>query len=175
MLGLPRGSVVLTTHQCSWKQLYLQEAQHIQMALGDAALQVEHIGSTAIPGILAKPIIDLMVGIASLSTADTLLTHLERIGYEHRTQDTVSGRLMLAKGPPHQRTYYLSLAEVESRFWREKLLFRDYLRRHPETAKAYEHLKQELAQQYHDDRSSYTAGKSTFVAQILQSAQANLD
>jgi GrpB-like predicted nucleotidyltransferase (UPF0157 family) len=170
MLGLARGTVQVVPYQAAWRRLFEDEAAQLRAALGEPALVIEHVGSTAIEGMDAKPIIDLMAAVPSLERAAGLVPVLEGLGYEHRGDGGSPGRLFFAKGPASRRTHHLSLVEPTSAFWRETLLFRDYLRSHPEAAEAYRRLKHGLAAQHRSDRGAYTGGKETFIQDILDAA-----
>ncbi len=167
MIGLSQDKVKVVAYQPGWRDLYEAEAQRLMAALGEAALAIEHTGSTAVEGLDAKPIIDLMIAVESLEAGEGLQPVLEELGYEFRPDDEVPGRLFHAKGPTENRTHHLSLAELDGRFWRVQLIFRDYLRTHPDAAEAYRLLKCELAGKYPDDRPSYTAAKGEFVLAAL--------
>ena len=170
MVGLKRGSVTLESHRPEWRQQYEKEVERLESIAGDRLSGYEHIGSTAIEGLAAKPIIDLLAVVDDLSDVRaTLVPVLENHGYEHRPDD-VRGRLFLAKGPRTSRTHYLSLTERNSDFHAEKLAFRDYLRENPGAAAEYESLKRELAENHPHDRDSYTERKGAFVERILETA-----
>jgi GrpB-like predicted nucleotidyltransferase (UPF0157 family) len=155
-----------------WPRLFEEEAARLRAALGDPAPLIEHTGSTAIAGMDAKPIIDLMLAVPSLEQATALVPVLEGLGYEYRGDGGAPGRLFFAKGPRSQRTHHLSLAEPTSALWREALLFRDYLRSHPEAAETYRHLKHGLAAQHPADRAAYTSGKDALIKATLAAAAA---
>jgi GrpB-like predicted nucleotidyltransferase (UPF0157 family) len=170
-LGLARGAVDLRTHRSEWHAAYANEADRLRGLLGDRLRGVEHVGSTAVEGLPAKPVVDILGLVADIGTARELVASLTDAGYEHRPGD-VSGRAFLAKGPPSSRTHYLSLAPVGGRVHREQVAFRDYLRTNPETAARYARLKRELAARYPEDRDRYTAAKEPFVADVLETALA---
>ncbi len=170
VIGLARGTVQLHSYLPDWKTLFEQEATLLRSAMGSAARQVEHVGSTAINGMWAKPIIDLVVVVHSLDEAGSWIQVLRTLGYEHRSNDDVPDRLFFVKGPQTRRTHHLSLAEVTSKFYREKILFREYLRAHRAAFDEYLELKKKLAFLYPKDRESYTAGKSAFVERIISLA-----
>jgi GrpB-like predicted nucleotidyltransferase (UPF0157 family) len=172
-IGLQRGIVRLLPHQPVWKTLFAAEAERIRDALGERVLAIEHVGSTAVAGLPAKPIIDLMVGIADIDDSDKEIRTLEEIGYERRPNGDLPGRLYLVLGSAEMRRFHLSLSEPGSDFWRGHLLFRDSLRADPAVAAAYARLKRELAARYPDDRLSYTAGKEEFIAGVLAMAEGN--
>jgi len=170
-LGLERGTVQIQKYSADWNCLFEREAALLRSVMGAAAAQIQHIGSTAIEGMPAKPIIDLIVVVGSLSAAGIWIPTLATLGYAYRTNDTVADRLLFVKGPTNRRTHHLSLAEVSSNFYIEKIVFRDYLRSHFEAFAEYVQLKMKLAQGYPQDRASYTEGKRTFVEHIIHIAK----
>ena len=170
-LGLERGTVRLVAADPRWPLLYAAEAGRLASAVQDAGLSpllFEHIGSTAVPGLVAKPIIDLMAGYASED--DISRGYLEAVvafGYEPRGPQGVPARELLVRGPQAARTHHLNLVPIAGEFWREHILFRDRLRAEPELASAYAALKRELAARHACDRGAYTEGKARFVASVL--------
>jgi GrpB-like predicted nucleotidyltransferase (UPF0157 family) len=171
MLGLDRKIVELVPHQEEWKTLFEREEALIREACGDFALAIEHIGSTAIPNLAAKPIIDIMVGVRDLSEAEKFLRQpLEKIGYEYRGETGIAGRLYFRKGTATASTHHLSLVEKGGEIWRRHILFRDYLRANAEAARSYNELKKNLAIKFKDRREDYTNGKTEFVEEILLKA-----
>lgn len=133
MIGLERGTVELHEYRPEWKRRYEEEIKRLQSIIGNRILEFEHIGSTAVEGLAAKPIIDLLAVVADEAQARDLIPILEEHGYEHRPND-MHDRLFLAKGPHTNRTHYLSITEQGSEFHEEKLAFREYLRAHPNVA-----------------------------------------
>ncbi|HLL99758.1 MAG TPA: GrpB family protein [Pyrinomonadaceae bacterium] len=173
MLGLDRKSVLLVPHRKAWKTLFEREEKLLRSALGDYAAAIEHIGSTAIPDIAAKPIIDILVGVEAgdLSEVEKYLPPLARIGYEYRGEAGTAGRRYFRKGTAAAvSTHHLSIAERGGEIWRRHILFRDYLRAEPEAARAYAELKKNLAIKYKERREDYTDGKTGFVEEILLKA-----
>lgn len=170
MVGLERGTVELREYRPEWKRRYEAEVEQLEAVAGDRLLDFEHVGSTAVEGLAAKPILDLVAVVDDLDDADDLIPVLEAEGYEHRPNDGVPDRLFFAKGPRTNRTHYLSVCERESECYREQVAFRDYLRDHPEVAAEYESLKRDLAAAHADDRDAYTAGKEAFVERVLERA-----
>jgi len=146
-----------------WPELFSAEAALVRNALGDRAVAVEHIGTTAVPGLAGKPVIDLLVGLAApLTSADSRA--LKRLGYRH-LRARRDGRLIFRKGTP--RRYSLHVTEYESERWRAALGFRDYLRATPDAAEQYRQLTIDLARK---SPAGYSAGKSAFIARALQRA-----
>lgn len=172
MIGLSRGTVRVVPYQREWAALFEREAVWLRALMGESARAVEHIGSTSIEGMDAKPIIDLMVAVESLGAAGVWIPELEAEGYEFRPDAGVPDRLFFAKGPRHLRTHHLSLAEPTSEFYTQKLLFRDFLRRDAAAREEYRALKRRLALAHPEDRAAYTEGKREFVERILSLASA---
>ena len=151
-----------------WPAMYEEEKAKVVAATGIVAKRVEHIGSTAVPVLGAKPIIDLMVGVLKVEAAQRQIEALEGVGYEWRGE-TVPGTLYLRKAEP--RRFNLHLTKWEGKFWIDHLLFRDFLRTHPEIARQYERLKRELMARLASDPPAYNAAKSSFIESIVQQAR----
>ena len=171
MIGLPRGAVLVVPYRPEWKALFEEEAARLRALMGAAALAVEHAGSTAVEGMDAKPVIDLLVVVRDLEDARGWIPKLEAEGYEFRPDADIPDRLFFAKGARTLRTHHLSLAEASSNFYVNHMLFRDYLRAHPEAREEYRALKHGLARRFPTDRASYTEGKSDFIRRVLASAR----
>ncbi len=157
-------------YQPAWAELFAAEAARLRAALGGRVLAIEHVGSTSVPGLAAKPILDLAASVPSLADAIGFLPALQRLGYEHKADPELPERIYLVKGPPEHRTHHLSLTEPGSRFWREHLLFRDLLRAQPALAAEYARLKHELARRHATDRLAYGAGKKAFIDAVVATA-----
>jgi GrpB-like predicted nucleotidyltransferase (UPF0157 family) len=143
----------------------------------DLVVEIEHIGSTAVPGMAAKPVIDIMVGVRSLVGAKSAIPALESLGYVYWRENPDPGRMFFVKGMPpygNQRTHHVHIVEVNSEFWEEHRLFCDYLRRHPEEAKQYETLKRDLAATFRSDREAYTSGKNDYIRAVMSKAQCEI-
>ena len=172
MIGQYKRDLTVVPYRYGWPALFEQEAERLRQALGDKALRIEHIGSTSVPGLAAKPIIDILVAVVSLAQAEASIPDLEVLGYQHRSHDAIPERLFLAKeSAPEHRTHHLSLAEPESGFWENHLAFRDYLRVHDELAAEYVELKQRLAVEFARTGELDRDGKTEFVARVLQLAE----
>lgn len=161
MLGLDDGRVFLVGHDPAWASLYDCEERLIRTALQGLLVDIQHFGSTSIPGIRAKPILDLMVGVRCLSAADRCRPLLDGIGYGYVDGRQVPGGVFFAKGMP--RTHHLHVVEWNGWKWRQNLAFRDRLRNAPCLARSYEAEKMALASLYPGDRASYTAAKADFI------------
>ena len=148
-----------------WPKLFEYERARVEAAVGRWVESVEHIGSTAVPGLDAKPIVDLMVGVRSLEDGARCARVLQGLGYEHRGEAGVPGRIFLRTLLPP--VLHLNLGVFGGEFWEKHLLFRDYLRMHPETAREYARLKHELARRFRHDREAYTEAKTSFVETVV--------
>lgn len=169
-VGLKRGTVKLSSRHKAWHQLFLSERRRLQRAFGKVILDIEHIGSTAIPDVPAKPIIDMAVGVRTLATAQRMTRTFARLGYEHRGKQGARGRELFVKGPEQRRTHHAHVTRYGSTFWRDHLHFRDYLRTQKRAAVQYTRLKRGLAAKHPNSRRDYTKGKAKFIAKIIQVA-----
>jgi GrpB-like predicted nucleotidyltransferase (UPF0157 family) len=170
-IGLQRGTVSVVPSDPAWSIAFAAEAERIIHVLSDAGLRpvaLEHIGSTAVPGLVAKPIIDVMAGYERGAAPDTYVAALVAAGYELRGPQGVPDRLLLVFGPEANRTHHLNLVEAGGEFWRDHLLFRDRLIAEPGLAEEYLTLKQELAARYPTERDMYTSGKAEFVRAAIR-------
>jgi GrpB-like predicted nucleotidyltransferase (UPF0157 family) len=131
---------------------------------------IEHVGSTAVPGLGAKPVIDIMLGVSALLEVEARIAQLGSRGYEYvpEHEAQLPARRYFVKPPTRPRTFHLHCVVRGSDFWQSHLEFRDFLREHPEMAAAYLELKQELAARFRTDRVAYTDGKSAFISSILE-------
>jgi GrpB-like predicted nucleotidyltransferase (UPF0157 family) len=173
-IGLKRGTVRLAPHAAEWSALYEEEKNRLEEILSGLPAVFEHVGSTAIAGLEAKPIIDVALGIPSQDDLAVYIRRLEPHGYNDRGTLPGEDRL-LAKGPEECRTHYVHIVEFGGKKWQEYILFRDYMRSHPEARKEYAGLKEVLADQYADEREKYTAGKHDFIQHILELAKKETD
>ena len=159
-----------------WPDLFAAEASLLRNVLpSDAFIAIEHAGSTAIPGVAAKPIIDIFVAVPSIADAKrTLIEPIRAIGYVYWEDNPNPERMFFVNGMPPfgaRRTHHVHLCEPSSEHWSRPLLFRDYLRQHPDQARAYVELKHDLAERFRDDREGYTAAKEAFVLDIAVKAR----
>ena len=168
MLGCERHLVRLVPYQSAWAELFRQEAERLSAALGDRVVRVEHVGSTAVPGLDAKPILDIVVAVRDMTDAAVFEDALRPLGYIHKAENDRPGRLYFAKRLPDDRsTHHLNITELGTECWFTHVAFRDYLREHPEAREEYRRLKQDLARRYQHDRAAYQEGKEEFITRIL--------
>jgi GrpB-like predicted nucleotidyltransferase (UPF0157 family) len=169
-LGLEPGIVRLVEHDARWATLFVAEQRRIREHSGELPLALEHIGSTSIPGMCAKPVLDILAGRPPGTSIDGYVVALERAGYVHRGERGVPGRQFFRRGEP--RAYHVHLVEEGGALWREYRAFRDYLRGHPEPAREFADVKRQLAARFARDRESYINAKSPYVLEILRRANA---
>jgi GrpB-like predicted nucleotidyltransferase (UPF0157 family) len=168
--------IEIVDYDASWPRLFEEERAVIERALPPGQiLAIEHAGSTAIPGLAAKPIIDIFIAVASIEVArDTLVAPIEAIGYVHWAENPDRTRMFFVKGmPPYgeRRTHHIHIVEPRSGRWRSVLAFRDYLRGHPDEIERYRQLKLDLAQRHRSDREAYTRAKASYVLRVVQMAR----
>lgn len=157
-----RSSIVVEEYDPRWPEEFERLRKKIAAALGELAAAIEHVGSTAVPGLAAKPIIDLDVLLRSGTDLQLAIDRLASIGYEHQGDLGVTGREAF-RSPEGEFPHHLYVCLREQQQYARHIAFRDYLRGHPEEARAYARLKRELALTFAEDREAYTQGKSQFV------------
>jgi GrpB-like predicted nucleotidyltransferase (UPF0157 family) len=168
MQTAPRSIEVVTYHE-EWPKLFLERSCALRDALGDLALRIDHIGSTAVPGLAAKPIIDVQISVAALEPLDAFRLPLERLGYVFRADNPELTKRYFRE-PPGDRRTHIHVRRAGSFSEQLALLFRDFMRSHPDWARRYAELKLELAQQHGDDRARYTDAKQPFTWKALAAA-----
>ena len=167
-LGLRRGVVRLVDHQPIWAELFAQERQLLQRHLGHLVCDVQHVGSTAVPGLAAKPIIDIAVAIASLAVVADVRAALVGLGYLDRGDSAADGgHLFVRDGAPEVRTHHVHVVRIDDPQWRNYLAFRDALRSDPRARAEYAALKAGLSERLAHDRPAYTTGKVACIRRIL--------
>lgn len=172
-IGLKSGTVRLVGYDREWKGLFEKERSLLRSALKDVDVEIidiQHVGSTSVPGLKSKPVIDIAVGVKELSDAKKCIEPLRGIGYEYREDAGVPGRQFFTKGPRESRTYHVNVEAWNGRLWKNHIRFRDYLREHPQARKEYQELKETLEAKYPGDRNSYTAEKDSFIGRIMKRA-----
>ncbi len=166
--------VILDDYDEKWPKLALVEMESIKkIAEFNWIVDVQHIGSTAIVGLKAKPIIDIMIGVESISEAAQLVPILESIGYVFWDENPKKDRLFFVKGMPpfgKKRSHHVHVFETKCYEWTARQIFRDYLNAHHVDRMNYQVLKIKLAKQFVNDREAYTAAKSEYVKAIVQKA-----
>ena len=170
-MGLDKNKVILEKHNDKWAEMFQAEAKELRKIFGNLALSIEHVGSTSIPGIMAKPLVDIQVGLRQLSDFEKVRAKFEKEPYSVKPDPSPDEQLV-RKGPEESRFFLIHICAVDSDRFKNTLLFRDYMRCHPDKAREYEELKKTLAAKYPDNRPMYTASKNDFIQAVLKEARA---
>ncbi|MDX8045750.1 GrpB family protein [Gracilibacillus sp. S3-1-1] len=163
--------VNLQEYSPEWKKQFDLEKEQLVTVLMPQVIAIEHIGSTSVEGIMAKPIIDILVGMKDLREVHDFVQPLKKLGYEYVPKQELKDRRFFRKGEWGKGTVHLHICEFGSSEWIEKILFRDYLRSHTEAAKEYEEMKKKLAFSYKYERQTYTKKKEPFIKRIIEKAR----
>jgi GrpB-like predicted nucleotidyltransferase (UPF0157 family) len=169
MIGLNKGIVRIEIYDSRWPVYFEQEKKRLAKAAGSIPISIEHVGSTAIKGLCAKPIIDILLGVEQFNQGLELVPPFENIGYEFKGENGIPGRHFFAQGQP--RTHHLHVVEKNSEFWVEHILFRDRLRKYDFERQEYAKLKRRLAIKYPTDREKYTDSKADFIKNVIDKAK----
>lgn len=164
------NKVTLRNYSDLWAQEFEKDRNRILALLGDKVKRIEHVGSTSIPGMAAKPIIDIAVAVEHLSIIDDCaIALLNQIGFEYVPKEEFPNRMFFRRGKWGNGTHHLHVYEYESKEWKNMIFFRDYLIKYPDVAAKYLNLKRELAE-ICPDRQTYTSCKAPFIQNILARA-----
>jgi GrpB-like predicted nucleotidyltransferase (UPF0157 family) len=163
--GLAQGTVQLAEWTPRWAELFAEEAARLRAALGDLAVGIEHYGSTSVPGLLAKPLLDILVGGPEATDAAPYVAALAPLGYDYSPRAGVPDHLVFGRG--RARTHLVHVVRHGGEAWHRALAFRDALRADPALRDSYAALKRELARRHGGERNQYTAAKSAFVERVL--------
>ena len=171
MASASRQQIEVVDYDPGWPLQYEDERDRIAAALGDAAMAIEHVGGTAVPGVASKPVVDLMIGVEDIERAGQAVAGLIQLGYEYvpELEAQLPDHRYFRRGTPD--AFHVHMVALDSDFWTEHLLFRDWLRTHPEAADEYGRLKRGLAARFRDDRKAYTEGKRPFIEAVIAAAR----
>ncbi|RWR13110.1 GrpB family protein [Paenirhodobacter populi] len=156
--------IVLLPYDNRWPALFEEERTRLRAACGALLPDLHHIGSTSIPGLAAKPVIDILAVLERHEDGLSCVGPMRMLGYEYRGANGINGRHYFSKGAPH--THHVHMLAAGHPEIARHLGFRDYLRAHPDEARAYEALKRDLAARFRTDRRAYAAAKDAFCARI---------
>lgn len=170
MIGLEKGVVRVVPYDPDWQVQYALEAARLYSSIGEFVLDIQHVGSTAVPGCDAKPIIDIAICIANLDKVDACVPLLAQLGYEYKGENGIPGRHYFQRGRP-VCLFHIHMSMPEHANWINHMRFRDHLLAHTEAVQAYCQLKHDLAARYPNDRLAYTEGKAEFIRSILEAAK----
>jgi len=162
-----------------WPEKFTRESELIKQTLGNLIIDIEHIGSTSIPDLASKPIIDIAVLTDSISNTNIFVDALEKIGYSYKPEMSSVERIFLRKGEPAE--YHLSISEAKYTYWTRQLLFRDYLRKYKEYRVEYQKIKENSIKSLKEEdlidiskSKEYSAQKGPFIQKVLQLAEQEL-
>lgn len=153
----------------AWPRAFVEWRARLDRALGGAAVRIEHVGSTAVPGLAAKPVLDVQVSVEDVAAEAAYVPAIESAGLLLRSRD--QGHRYFRPPAGTARSIHVHVCDAGSEWEREHLLFRDFLRAHGEAAAAYDRLKRQLAERYPDDRLAYTDAKTAFILDRLEEAE----
>jgi GrpB-like predicted nucleotidyltransferase (UPF0157 family) len=175
---LVREKVKIVLYDPTWLKMFDDEATFLRSKFPQGLIKrIEHFGSTAIPGLSAKPIIDILVEVSSLEeTKKQIVPVLESEGYEYFWRPAFGDDVppyyawFIKRNSKGKRTHHIHMVEADSELW-DRLYFRDYLRQFPNEAKRYDKLKRSLSEKYPNDRVKYTKEKSDFILSVTKKAK----
>ena len=164
------AAIELSEYDNSWPAAFEAERRYLEKVCSGQLVAIEHIGSTAVSGMIAKPVIDILAGVETLQIADSLLEPLCGSGYTTSAEfnATIGNRRWLMRWKDGRRTHHLHLVVHNSADWSDQLKFRDILRSNDVVASQYHEVKVELAAIFQSDREAYTDGKSEFIRDVLE-------
>ena len=173
VVGLEKGSVALAEHDPAWRSLFAAESRVIRDAGGELIRDLQHVGSTAVRGLPAKPIVDIAIAVDTRAAIPVLVQRLTAVGYIDRgDQGRDGGYLLVRESRPRVRTIHVHIVELSDVQWRNYIAFRDILRWNRTIRDEYARLKRQLAARFQDDSKSYTASKNDFIRGVLRLTEA---
>ena len=161
-------SILVVPYDAHWPALFASWQQSLTATLGETAVRVDHVGATAVPGVAAKPVIDIQVSVPDVEDENSYVAGIETLGVPLRMREP--GHRYFRPPPDEPRIVQIHVCAAGSQWERAHLLFRDYLRHHPGARDAYTALKQQLADRYRDDRIAYNEAKTGFILDTLELA-----
>ena len=164
--------ITIAEYDPEWADMFERQKQQLADIIGQSVKAIEHIGSTAVPGLAAKPIIDIMAGLKDFQLADIIVLKLIEQGYQYfgQYEDEIPDRRFFKKVAAGQTISHIHMVEFASEFWQRHLLFRDYLRANPDVARQYAELKIDLAKKDWQDSNDYCRAKTDFIREIEKQA-----
>ena len=165
-MGLKVGEVKLEKYNEEWEDIFEKEREELVKIFEEKAIIIEHIGSTSVPGLSAKSIIDIAVGVLDLNDFEEIKDKCKE-QYSIKENPTKGEELIIKRENNDITTHLIHVMEVDSKRCRDTILFRNYLRTHDDVLKEYENLKKKLAKKYKNDRPKYTASKNDFIQEVI--------
>lgn len=174
-IGLKKGFVKVEKYNPKWQKEFNKERKNLKKVFGDIALSIEHVGSTSVVGLSAKPIIDIAIGVDSLEDIAKVKDKILKFSHYSIKENNADGEILMRRGVPIKPgedkpsfvTHFIHIMEIDGKKYKETLAYRDYLRKNKEVLKEYDNLKQKLAIKYQSERKAYTKAKDEFIKSIL--------
>jgi GrpB-like predicted nucleotidyltransferase (UPF0157 family) len=172
MIGLKRNTVKLVAHSRLWKLNFDKEKTNLKKIIGEYIIDIQHVGSTAIKGIPAKPVIDIVILVNKINIMERIRIILQGNGYEYRGDGlNKGGHLFVKNSAPDIRTHHIHIVEQSDIQWHNYLLFRDKLNKDRKLALQYSKLKKKLEKKHHNNREKYTQEKNNFIKSVIADAE----
>jgi len=168
-LGLPDGIVQILPFNPAWNESFTAERERLKLAIGAQVVDIQHIGSTSIPSMPSKPVLDIGIAVVDFESAKDYIDPVVGLGYKYLGEYGILRRHFFMRGNP--RPHHIHMLENNSREWRSHLLFKTFLSEHPDFAREYAQLKFNLAQKHKTDRDAYQNGKEKFIKRVLELAK----
>ena len=163
--------VFIEEYTSDWVKQFQEEREILKGIIGEKVIAIEHIGSTSVEGLGAKPILDIAIGVNDLEVVSEFIEPLKQIGYEFVYHKEFPERRFFRKGQWRAGTHHVHIYKFQGEHWNNQILFRNYLRNNPDVSKEYHQLKVDLAEKFHLDKVSYTENKAPFIRYVLQKAK----
>lgn len=166
-----KKEITIEDYNPNWSKQFDEEKEKLKEILTDKYISIEHIGSTSVEGLCAKPILDIAIGVNDLEIVSEFIEPLKQIGYEFVYHKEFPQRRFFRKGQWGSGTHHIHFYQYHGEHWNNQILFRNYLRVNPDVLKEYQKLKINLAEKFRFDRASYTTNKASFIQNVLQKAK----
>lgn len=173
-LGLVSGTVRIEEYNLAWKDEFIKEEKILKEQLLDFNVDIRHVGSTSIEGCSAKPIIDIAIGVESLEYGEQLVPVLNNIGYLYYGDAGIPGRHFLKRKNGELSTHFIHIEPIGGRLWKNHILFREYLIKHPQLIDEYSNIKKLLEKDFSENRDQYALGKNPFIENIIEIAESEI-
>lgn len=180
-IGLKKGIVKVEKYNPQWQDEFNKEKENLKEIFGNVAKSIEHVGSTSIVGLSAKPIIDIAIGVDNLEDINKVKEKVLKFSHYTIKENNADGEILMRRGTPVKEgeikpdyiTHFIHIMEINSLKYRETIAFRDFLRANKQVLKEYDNLKQKLAIKYENDRKAYFHAKNEFIKSVLN--KCNMD
>jgi len=174
-IGLRKGFVEIENYNPQWQEEFAKEKDSLKEIFGDVAKSIEHVGSTSVAGLSAKPIIDIAIGVGVLEDINKVKARILTFSQYTIKEDNADGEILMRRGTPVKAgeikpnyiTHFIHIMEINGRKYKETIVFRDFLRTNNEVLREYDVLKQKLAKEYKNNRKAYSNAKGEFIQSVL--------